>query len=64
MFGYVTFNVKYHILSQIIYKKIGWLNQNKEIYWLEMFHQSLIWCVLHENEGSSNLFRITAGNGN
>ena len=25
MFGYVTFNVKYYILSQIFYKKIGWL---------------------------------------
>ena len=24
MFGYVTFNVKYYILSQIFYKKIGW----------------------------------------
>ena len=23
MFGYVTFNVKYYILSQIFYKKIG-----------------------------------------
>ena len=23
MFGYVTFNVKYHILSQIFYKKSG-----------------------------------------
>ena len=26
MFGYVTFNVKYYILSQIFYKKIGWVN--------------------------------------
>ena len=25
MFGYMTFNVKYYILSQIFYKKIGWL---------------------------------------
>jgi hypothetical protein len=25
MFGYVTFNVKYYILSQIFYKKIVWL---------------------------------------
>ena len=24
MFGYGTFNVKYHIWSQIFYKKIGW----------------------------------------
>ena len=24
MFGYVKFNVKYYILSQIFYKKIGW----------------------------------------
>ena len=23
MFGYVTFNVKYYILSQIFYKKLG-----------------------------------------
>ena len=25
MFGYVTFNVKYYILSQIFYKKFGWV---------------------------------------
>ena len=27
MFGYMTFNAKYYILSQIFYKKIGWLSQ-------------------------------------
>ena len=25
MLGYMIFNVKYYILSQIFYKKIGWL---------------------------------------
>ena len=24
MFGYMTFNMKYYILSQIFYKKFGW----------------------------------------
>ena len=36
MFGYVTFNVKYYILSQIFYKKSGWLssktNKQKNIF--------------------------------
>ena len=30
MFGYVTFNVKYYILSQIFYKKIGCLFIKKD----------------------------------
>ena len=33
MFGYVTFNGKYCILSQLFYKKIGWelnCNQNQK----------------------------------
>ena len=31
MFGYVTFNMKYYILSQIFCKKIGWLDKHREI---------------------------------
>ena len=27
MFGYMNFNVRYYILSQIFYKRIGWLFQ-------------------------------------
>jgi hypothetical protein len=32
MFDYVNFNVKYYILSQIFYKKIGWLPDNLKAY--------------------------------
>ena len=28
MLDYVTFDVKYYILSQIFYKKIGWMSSN------------------------------------
>ena len=34
MFGYVTFNVKYYILSQIFYKKIGWLFDKLSVHYL------------------------------
>ena len=30
MFGYMTFNVKYYIFSQIFDKKIGWLNNGTD----------------------------------
>ena len=44
MFGYMTFNVKYYILSQIFYKKIGWLNE--KFYYTSAFLKTLVFLSL------------------
>ena len=51
MFGYMNFNVKYYILSQIFYKKMGLLsilNKNKD-FALKVFCLQYVQCSLQGN---------------